>query len=651
MCGIAGELRLRTGEHADVERVRAMCDVMVHRGPDDFGGLAHAEVALGMRRLSIVDVAGGKQPLGSEDGSVQVVCNGEIYNSPALRSGLLARGHRFHSFSDVEVIAHLYEEEGPDCVARLEGMFAFALWDARRHRLVLARDRFGIKPLYVARDADHLLFGSEAKCLLAGGLEAEIDHQALHDYLTLGYVPEPSSIFAGAFQLPAAHVLVAEPHPDGDHVRIDRYWRMPERDPADDVRSEAEWQADLVRTLRGAVESHLMADVPLGVFLSGGLDSGSIVAFMHELGVSPIRTFTIGFAEQGFSEVELARQVAARYGTEHHELVVRPDASTLLPTLVRQFDEPFADSTAVPVWHVSRLAREHVKVVLCGEGGDETLAGYETYRARRFAAAYARLPRIVGAGLVPQIVARLPVSHGRISFDYKAKKFVAGAYLPAAAGHLWWMTMLGEDVKASLYANGDGASRAPTVRLYERLWADAGGDDLDRLQYIDTNLYLPADLLVKTDRMTMAHSLEARVPFLDRAVVELARRMPSRFRLRGRQTKYLLRRAMAGRLPDAIVRQPKRGFNLPLAGWLAGELHDYVQDELAPARLRRQGIFDPDAVARLVRAHVRREADHSRAVWALLFFVVWYDEVLRGARPAPSSAVPRPTPIPTETIP
>jgi len=225
MCGIAGELRLRTGEHADGERVRAMCDVMVHRGPDDFGGLAHAEVALGMRRLSIVDVAGGKQPLGSEDGSVQVVCNGEIYNSPALRSGLLARGHRFRSFSDVEVIAHLYEEEGPDCVARLEGMFAFALWDARRHRLVLARDRFGIKPLYVARDADHLLFGSEAKCLLAGGLEAEIDHQALHDYLTLGYVPEPSSIFAGAFQLPAAHVLVAEPHPDGDRVRIDRYWR------------------------------------------------------------------------------------------------------------------------------------------------------------------------------------------------------------------------------------------------------------------------------------------------------------------------------------------------------------------------------------------------------------------------------------------
>jgi asparagine synthase (glutamine-hydrolysing) len=396
-----------------------------------------------------------------------------------------------------------------------------------------------------------------------------------------------------------------------------------------------------------------MSDVPLGVFLSGGLDSGSIVAFMHELGVSPIRTFTIGFEESGYSEVHLARQVATRFGTEHHELVVRADASALLPTLVGHFDEPFADSTAVPVWHVSRLARQHVKVVLCGEGGDETLAGYETYRARRFAALYGRLPRLLGARLVPAIVRSLPVSHARTSFDYKAKKFVAGAYLPAAAGHLWWMTMMSEDLKASLYArgaraNGNGKHLDPTVRLYEALWAASGGDDLDRLQYIDTMLYLPADLLTKTDRMSMAHSLEARVPFLDRVMVELARRIPSRLRLRGRQTKYLLRRAMAGRLPEAVLRQPKLGFNLPLAGWLAGELRDFVRDELAPARLRRQGIFDPEAVGRLVRAHVRREVDHSRAIWGLLFFVVWHDQVLRAERPAPTASVLPPS-FTTET--
>src|SRR5690349_15661896 len=655
MCGIAGELKLRLGEQASAERVRGMCDVMVHRGPDDFGGVAHAEAGLGMRRLAIVDVAGGQQPLGNEDGTVQVVCNGEIYNSPSLRDALIARGHHFRTLCDVEVIAHLYEEEGPEAVRRLDGMFAFALWDARRHRLVLGRDRFGIKPLYLARTAERLLFGSEAKCLLAGGHEPAIDRQALHDYLTLGYVPEPSSIFAGAEQLPAAHVLVAEPTADGGRVHVERYWRLPEPLAADATRSEADWEADVTRTLRAAVESHLMSDVPLGVFLSGGLDSGSIVAFMHELGVAPIRTFTIGFDEAGFSEVALARQVATRFGTEHHELVVRPDASTLLPTLVRHFDEPFADSTAVPVWHVSKLAREHVKVVLCGEGGDETFAGYETYKARRAAALYARLPRIVGDRLVPALVRALPVSHGRASLDYNARKFVAGAHLRPAAAHLWWMTMLGEDLKESLYAapprvNGNGTRLAPTVRLYDALWAEATGDDLDRLQQIDTRLYLPADLLVKTDRMSMAHSLEARVPFLDRAVVELARRIPSRLRLRGGRTKHILRRAMAGRLPDAILNQRKRGFNLPIAGWLAGELREFAQDHLAPARIRRQGLFDPDAVAGLLRAHLRRDADHSRAIWALLFFVVWHDEVLRDARPAPPAVAPRPAAFSMETI-
>src|SRR5205809_21979 len=476
MCGIAGELRLALGERARAERVRAMCDVMVHRGPDDEGLLAHAEVALGMRRLSIVDVSGGQQPLANEDGSVQVVCNGEIYNSALLRSALEARGHRFRSRSDVEVIAHLYEEEGVDAVGRLEGMFALALWDARRHRLLLARDRFGIKPLYLAETPRAILFGSEAKCLLAGGLEPVIDPQALHDYLTLGYVPDPTSIFVGA------------------------------------------------------------------------------------------------------------RQLAARFGTEHHELIVRPDAAALLPKLVHHFGEPFADSTAIPTWYVSQLARRHVKVVLCGEGGDEILAGYETYRARRFAALYGRLPRPIGGWLVPGIVRRLPVSHARASFDYKAKKFVAGAYLPPAAGHLWWMTMMAEDVKAALYANGhgggngNGRSLDPTLRLYEALYRESDGDDLDRLQYIDTTLYLPGDLLAKTDRMSMAHSLEARVPFLDRAVVELARRIPPRLRLRHLRTQFMLRRAMAGRQPEPILRQSKHGINLTLASWLAGALRDFAQD-------------------------------------------------------------------------
>jgi asparagine synthase (glutamine-hydrolysing) len=638
MCGIAGELRLVAGERASAERVRRMCDAIVHRGPDDFGGITQGEVALGMRRLSIVDVAGGHQPLASEDGTVQVVCNGEIYNSAPLRSALQARGHQFRSASDVEVIAHLYEEEGTDAVARLDGMFAFALWDARRRRLVLGRDRLGIKPLYVAEIGGRLLFGSEAKCLLAGGLDPTIDLQALHDYLTLGYVPDPASIYAGARQLEPGTVLVAEP---GRTPRVERYWQLSGHTAGRTARTEAAWERDLVTTLKAAVASHLMSDVPLGVFLSGGLDSGTIVALMAELGVHPIRTFTIGFREESFNELDLAREVARRYGTEHHELVVEPDAATLLPTLVRHFDEPFADSTALPVWYVSELARRHVKVVLSGEGGDEMLAGYETYRARRFAALYARLPQLIGRRLVPALVDRLPVSHERVSFDFKAKRFVGGAHLPPAAGHLWWKTVLDEDVKATLYGDGAAAGLEPTVRLFERLWAEADGDDIDRLQYIDAALYLPADLLVKADRMSMAHSLEARVPFLDRAVVELCRRMPSALRLRRLTSKYVLRRAMRGRLPDAILGGRKKGFNVPISAWLCGRLREFACDVLAPDRIRRQGLLDPGAVGRLLDDHLSRRADRSHAIWTLLVLSVWQDEVLHTADRATLPAAAR----------
>jgi asparagine synthase (glutamine-hydrolysing) len=635
MCGIAGELQLQPGARAATERVRAMCDVMVHRGPDDFGAHHDREVALGMRRLSIVDVAAGHQPLGNEDGSVQVVCNGEIYNSPALRAALLARGHQLRTHSDVEVIAHLYEERGVDAVRELDGMFAFALWDARERRLVLGRDRVGIKPLYVAEVEGRLVFGSEAKCLLVGGLEPHVDPQALHDYLTLGYVPGPASIFAGASQLPPGHVLVATP---GHRPRVEPYWELRGHVDAEHGRSEADWQAELVRTLRSAVESHLMSDVPLGVFLSGGLDSGTLVALMHELGVRPIRTFTIGFAEKTFSELDVARQVAQRYGTEHHELVVTPDAVSLLPRLVRAFDEPFADSSAIPVWHLSELARRHVTVVLSGEGGDEMLAGYETYRARRIASLYARLPYAVGGRLVPALVRRLPVSHARVSFDYKAKRFVTGAYLPPAAGHLWWKTILAEDVKATLYANGAAAHAAPTARLFEALFAESDGVELDRLQYVDARLYLPADILVKVDRMSMAHSLEARVPFLDRAMLELSRRLPASLRMRGLTTKYLLRRAMADRLPAAVLQGKKRGFNVPMPAWLAGDLRAFTQDVLSPTRLRRQGLLDPAAVGRLVHEHTTKQVDHSRAIWTLLVLAVWHDEMLGSARPMARAA-------------
>jgi asparagine synthase (glutamine-hydrolysing) len=609
---------------------------MVHRGPDSGGEYADGEVALGMRRLAINDVAGGLQPLGNEDGSVQVVCNGEIYNAPQLSRELEARGHRLRTRSDVEVIAHLYEERGLDVAEALDGMFAFALWDARRRRLLLGRDRLGIKPLYVATVGRRLLFGSEAKCLLAGGLEPQIDRQSLHDYLTLGYVAGPASIFAGAEQLPPGCVLVAEP---GRAPQTRRYWSLAGHVEPDDGRPAVAWEREFLDTLRDAVASHLMSDVPLGVFLSGGLDSGSIVALMHELGVHPIRTFTIDFEEQSFSEAAPARQVAARYGTDHHELVVRPDAAHLLPTLVRHFDEPYADDSAIPVYYLSELARRHVKVVLSGEGGDEMLAGYETYRARRLASWYARLPRALGARFVPTVVRHLPVSHAKVSFDYKAKRFVTGAYLPPAAGHLWWKTVFGEEAKARLYADGGGGGELlPTQRLYDTHYAASDGGEIERLQYVDGQVYLPADILVKADRMSMAHSLEARVPFLDRRFVELTRRMPMRMRLRGLTSKWVLRHAMRDRLPPAITQGKKRGFSAPMPAWFAGTLRDYTADMLSATRLRRQGLFREETVRRYLDEHATRRVDHSRPILTLLVFSVWYEEIMNVARGAVTAA-------------
>jgi asparagine synthase (glutamine-hydrolysing) len=628
MCGIAGEIVIEGPGRAVAGRVRAMCDVIVHRGPDSYGEFIDGEAGIGMRRLAIVDVQGGQQPLSNEDGSVQVVCNGEIYNSPSLARDLAARGHALRTRSDVEVIAHLYEEVGLDVAEHLDGMFAFAVWDRRARRLLLGRDRVGIKPLYVTRIGPRIVFGSEARCLLAGGLEPAIDRQALHDYLTLGYVPGPASMLEGAWQVPPGEVLALT---HGEAPQRRRYWDLGGRVGTAPARSDREWVAAFSETFRAAVQSHLMSDVPLGVFLSGGLDSGTIVATMHDLGVAPLRTFTVAFEQKSFNEGDVARSVAERYGTEHHELVVRPDAAALLPKLVEHFGEPFADHAAIPVYLLAELARRHVTVVLSGEGGDEVLGGYETYRARRLSAAYARLPRWLGAGLIPAVVGALPVSHERVSFDYKARRFVTGAYLSPAVGHLWWKTLLSEDAKQALYGDGGGAGLEPTVRLFEQEYAAADGTDIDRLQYVDSKIYLPGDILTKVDRMTMAHSLESRVPFLDRAVLELGRQMPTRMRLRGLETKHVLRQMMRGRLPNAVLYGKKKGFNVPMPGWIAGSLRDFAYDTIASSELVQSGLVDSAAACRLIDEHQARAADHSRPIWSLLVLAVWYDSTL-GAR-------------------
>jgi asparagine synthase (glutamine-hydrolysing) len=643
MCGIVGVWRGAGGVPVAEETLRRMNAAIVHRGPDDEGIFVDGSVGMGMRRLSINDLAGGHQPLANEDGSVVVVCNGEIYNSPDLRRELEAKGHHMPSHSDVAVIPHLYEERGDDFVAALDGMFALALWDRRRRRLVIARDRLGIKPLYVAERGGALAFASEVTALVADGWCETIDFASLHHYLALGYVPSPGSIFADVRKLePGTQLTIDEGRPPVSR----RYWEL-RFAPAARTRSDDDYADEVLTTLRAAVKSHLLSDVPVGVFLSGGVDSSGLVALMSEVAGQRIQTFSVGFEEKTFDELDLAREVARRYGTDHHELVVRPDAIRILPALVRHFGEPFADSSAVPVYYVSELAHRNVKVVLSGEGGDEVFAGYETYLAGKYSALYRRLPAVIGRTLIPALVDRLPVSHARVSLDYKAKRFVRGAHLPLADGHFWWKVVLSEAVQSELCVGAARNGALETAALFRAAAARAGSDDwLAQLQAIDAHVYLPDNILTKADRMSMAHSLEARVPYLDRALVELAARLPSDLKLRRFTKKYVLKHALRNHVPAAILRAKKRGFNVPVPSWLRGELRGMLEDVLAPAALRRVGLFDPAYVQRLIAEHVGMQFDHSRPLWTLLIFMTWHEEWQRMRAaverdPAPSFAPAR----------
>jgi asparagine synthase (glutamine-hydrolysing) len=644
MCGIVGQFNHGDGAPVSEDTLHRMCAAIVHRGPDHEGHFVDGAFGMGMTRLSINDLEGGHQPLANEDGSVVVVCNGEIYNSPALRRELEAHGHRFDSHSDVAVIPHLYEEHGEDFVRHLDGMFALALWDKRTRRLCLARDRMGIKPLYVATRAGAVAFASEITALMAAGWCEDLDLTSLHHYLSLGYVPAPGSIFAGVRKLdPGTQVTFASGRPPVER----RYWEL-RFAPEMPARRDEDYVEEVLAALRAAVKSHLLSDVPIGVFLSGGVDSSGLVGLMSEFATQRIQTFSVGFEEKSFDELELARQVATRYGTDHHEIVVRPDALRVLPALVHHFGEPFADSSAVPVYYVSELAHRSVKVVLSGEGADEVFAGYETYLAGKLAAAYRRLPGVLGGTLLPAIVRRLPVSHAKVSLDYKAKRFVAGANLPLADGHFWWKVVLSEAAQAELCVAAARDPHLETAALYREAAKRAGSDDwLARLQAIDAHIYLPDDILTKADRMSMAHSLEARVPYLDTALVELAARLPSDVKLRRFSKKWILKRALANHVPTSILTAKKRGFNVPVPSWLRGELHDMVADVLSPTALRRVGLFDPSYVQRLISEHDSMRADHSRPLWTLLVFMSWYDMWQQTRAAGRAATVASHSPVPT----
>jgi asparagine synthase (glutamine-hydrolysing) len=586
-----------------------MSATLVHRGPDSFGEFSEGDVALAARRLSIIDLETGDQPIANEDGSVHVVQNGEIYNYRELRHELERAGHRFRTHGDTEVLVHLYEEHGDDFAERVRGMFAVAIWDARRRRLVLARDRFGIKPLYYRVGDGELAFASELRALPRG----EIDLEAVEAFLAFNSIPAPLTIFREIRKLPAGHVLVWA---DG-HADLRRFARPA---PAVEVRDdeEAELVEELRSRVRDSVRAHLVSDVPVGVLLSGGVDSSFLAALAAEESSEPLRTFSIGFEERSFDELADARLVAERYGTHHRELVLRPDAARLLPALAEAFDEPFADSSALPTYLVSQLAASEVKVALSGEGGDELFGGYYTYAADLLAERVGGLAR-----LVRPLVERLPSSSGRASFDYKAKRFVRAAHLPPLERHHGWKEIFSADARAEL--TGRSSTSGPLELLRARYRETEGADPLARLQDVDLGVYLVDDLLVKTDRASMAHSLEARVPFLDPVVTNLALALPRRHKVRGLSKKVLLRKAAAPLLPHQIVHGQKRGFSIPAAAWLRGELEAFARETLSADVLRRQGFFRPEVVGRLLDDHVAGREDRSRQLWGLLAFTLWHE--------------------------
>jgi asparagine synthase (glutamine-hydrolysing) len=622
VCGICGIATTRGG--ANVEALRAMSDLLVHRGPDSAGEHVDGGVALAARRLSILDLEHGDQPIANEDGSCVVVQNGEIYDYPELRRELERAGHVLRTRCDTEALVHLYEEHGIGFAERLRGMFAVAIWDSGRRRLVLARDRYGIKPLYYRHAGDELRFASEVRALPRG----EIDLDALEAFLAFNSIPAPYSIFRDIRKLPAGHVLVWE---DGQ-VSLERFAR-PGPAAEDKLRTgdEAELIEELRSRLRDSVRAHLLSDVPVGVLLSGGVDSAALAALAAQETLEPVHTFTIGFAERSFDERAAARLVAERYGTEHHELLVRPDPEVLLQALAEAFDEPFADSSALPTYLVSQLAAEHIKVALSGEGGDELFGGYYTYAADLMADRLAPLARVARP-----LVEALPASTRKASLDYKAKRFVRAAHLPPLERHHGWKEIFSADARAEL--TGRRTAFDPLDIYRERYAETAAAPQLARLQDVDFGIYLVDDLLVKTDRASMAHSLEARVPFLDPLVTTLAFALPTRLKVRGLAKKVLLRKALEPLLPADVVHGRKRGFSIPAAAWLRGELEPFARETLAAENLRRQGFFRPEPVTRLLDGHVAGREDWSRQLWGLLAFTLWHERHVEQEPPRLQSA-------------
>ncbi|HEV8593250.1 MAG TPA: asparagine synthase (glutamine-hydrolyzing) [Pyrinomonadaceae bacterium] len=651
MCGIAGWINLKTTESSlnreDV--LHSMCETIVHRGPDSEGLWLDDTVALGMRRLSIIDLKTGDQPVFNEDRSVIVMMNGELYNYREVRAVLEKRGHKFTTQSDTEILPHLYEEHSDALVDQVNGMYAFSLWDTRKKKLIIARDRFGEKPLYYGVFDGKLIWASEPKAILAHpSVNRELDLNALRHYVSFDYVPAPMSIYKGINKLPAAHVLIVE----NGEVRTRRYWDIswehrsepgavatefrnggsPAKTQRRDEESLSHKATELRDLLSDAVRMRLVSDVPLGILLSGGIDSSTVAAFATQHATEKVKTFSIGFEEDSFDESKFARQVAKHLNTEHYEdKLSATTAGDLISEIGKWLDEPMSDGSLIPTYLLARFVRKHVTVALGGDGGDELFAGYPMYHAHNVAARYHAIPAFVRSGLIEPLVNALPVSTNNLSFDYKAKRFIRASKYDDITRHHAWFGSFSPDQHDSLFAKDVLAQTESDI--YRGVGELVGKSDaknvVERMQYADINYYLAEDILTKVDRAAMAVSLETRAPFLDPRVGQFAASIPVEYKLKGKSGKVILKAAMKDLLPYNILHRPKKGFGIPIAEWLKGRLNPLLRDMLAPGRLKEQGLFNSEYVQRLVKEHETGKASHHKELWTLLVFQLWKDNFLR----------------------
>ena len=627
MCGIAGVVQTHPDGTVDNALVHRMCEAIVHRGPDDEGIFVKAGVGLGMRRLSIIDLAGGHQPIFNEDKTIWIVYNGEVYNFPELRDELEKRGHRFSTHTDTEMIVHLYEDLGADCVKKLRGMFAFALYDERRGKLLMARDRLGKKPLHYALAGNRLLFGSEIKSILAVAPElASVNNEALLQYMYFGYIPDPITAFLPIQKLPPGHLLEFE----AGQVHVRQYWDLPEYG-THTPRCEEECLEEMEWRLAEAVRIRLISDVPLGALLSGGTDSSTVVALMARASSKPVKTFSIGFGHDDFNEARYARLVAKHFGTEHQELMLEPNILETVETLTSSLEEPFGDSSMLPTYYVSCMARKHVTVALSGDGGDEIFAGYDRYAINLRRNAFERIPPWAGSFYRNQIYPWVPKNMpGRrlsyaVSLPWQERYVDSISFVPLFEREI---PLLSGDFRE--IARNGGNPENVMHRYFDQAPAK---DPVDKMMYVDTKTYMVGDILTKVDRMSMATSLEVRVPILDHLFVEWATGLPAEWKLRGGRQKYILRR-LAERVgvPREALYRPKQGFALPLVYWIRHELKDLVLSVLLEPRTLQRGYFNPQGVRQLLDEHFRGHRDHSGGIWRLLILELWHRNFLERVR-------------------